>query len=164
MINASNIFNRIQSMNPSVSTVSSIGSFISSQNEQVAEMVTNNIIKLLPSDSLAYKIATSISSRFTEKQLWVIAFELEKNEDYKKELETEYSHQAFKASAKHTASVLKLSANKEASTDVLKSIKDVGKKLGDYYAFLKNSKDRSFTKEFYSKKYSQISADTFISL
>jgi hypothetical protein len=164
MINASNIFNRIQSMNPSISTVSSIGSFVSSQNEQVAEMVTNNIIKLLPTDSLAYKIATSTSSRFTEKKLWIIAFELEKNEEYKKELESEYSHQAFKQSAKHTASVLKLASNKEESSDVLKSIKNAGRKLGDYYAFLKNSKDRNFTKEFYSKKYSQNSANTFISL
>lgn len=54
----------------------------------------------------------------------------------------------------------KLSANKEASKDVLATIKGAGLLLKDYYAFIKSNK--KYAREFYSKKFTQESANLFI--
>lgn len=54
----------------------------------------------------------------------------------------------------------KLSANKDASKDVLATIKSAGLLLKDYYAFLKSNK--KYAREFYSKKFTQESANLFI--
>lgn len=78
-------FADVQSLNPSTSTVSSIGTFVSSQNQQIADAKAKEIMGYLPKDSLAYKIVSS-ASKFSDKQLWVIAYELIKNEDYQKDL------------------------------------------------------------------------------
>lgn len=56
----------------------------------------------------------------------------------------------------------KLAANKAASSDVLLSVKAAGKKLADYYAFVKA--DRKFAREFYSKKFTTLSVNAFLSL
>ena len=55
----------------------------------------------------------------------------------------------------------KLSANKEASSDVLAQIKSAGKLLKDYYAFVKSNKQ--FAREFFSKKFTQESVNVFLS-
>jgi hypothetical protein len=54
----------------------------------------------------------------------------------------------------------KLSANKEASSDVLAQIKSAGKLLKDYYAFVKSNKQ--FAREFFSKKFTQESVNAFL--
>lgn len=75
------IFNRIKMLNPTVSEISSMGSFVSQANQDVADSIRQEVYSALPAQSLAYKILNS-TDKFSEKQLWVIAFELEKNEAY----------------------------------------------------------------------------------
>lgn len=74
------IFNYISGINPTESTVSSLGSFVSDLNQQIADELLKEIITELPKNTLAYKIATSTTKKFSDKQLWVITFELSKND------------------------------------------------------------------------------------
>ena len=80
-MNAKLIFNRIKYLNPELSTISSLGDFISESDRLVQEATKKEVVANISENSLAYKIVTS-SSKFTDKQLWVIAYELLKNEDY----------------------------------------------------------------------------------
>lgn len=74
-------------LNPNVSSISSIGSFIDQNDQQTADFVMKEIMGYLPHESLAWKIITSTTGRFSEKQLWVIAYELQKNAEYCAELD-----------------------------------------------------------------------------
>ena len=76
------IFTQVSMMNPTISTISSIGSFVDPNNQQTADFVISQIMDYLPHESLAWKIITSTTDRFSEKQLWVIAYELQKNAEY----------------------------------------------------------------------------------
>lgn len=84
-IKVGNIFDDIKAINPNVSEISSIGSFTSEQDRQVAESVRVKILKYLPDNSLASKILKT-SNKLSDKQLWVVAYELQKNEDYVSDL------------------------------------------------------------------------------
>ena len=83
-----------------------------------------------------------------------------------KALEAEWKYfflnEEVKKDQKAAASANKLAANKAASADVLAQVKQAGKKLADYYSFVKSNK--SYAKEFYSKKFTQASVDAFINL
>lgn len=76
-----NIYENIQGLNPSASIISSIGEFVSIQNQQVADSVRRDIMKWLPEGSLAYRIV-STADRFSDKQLWAITYELSRNQEY----------------------------------------------------------------------------------
>jgi hypothetical protein len=155
------IFNKIQGLNPKKSIISSMGEFISPVEQQISDIMVQEIIELLPEGSLALKIAKN-ATFFTEKQLWVIAFELAKNETYTAELVLEVEDAQRRAQFKKEEAEMKKSENKEKSAPALKMIKDAKKKLSDYYDFLKSNK--SFLKEFYSKKYSETSAKAFLEI
>lgn len=161
---AKNIFNYIQGMNPNSQTVSSIGTFVTAFSQQVADSQVSEVIQVLVNsdkkDTLAFKIA-STNSKFTEKQLWVIAFELEKNQEFAQNVNNYYEKQALQSKQKAQESKDKLAANKANSQNELDRIKLAGKKLGDYYAWLKKS---SFKKEFFNKKYSNESVSQFIAI
>ena len=159
MTTAAQVFNYIQMLNPSSTTVSSMGTFVTNQARDLAYSVLNEVKQHLPEGTLAHKIANQSSDFFTEKQLWVIAYELVKT-DYAKEVSDFYARQAAKAAFAKECSRLKKAQNKEASAPALDIVKSAGKKLGDYYTFLKANK--KFAKEFYSKKYSIESATEFI--
>lgn len=151
------VFDYIQGINANSSTMSSIGTFVTAQAQQVADMNVRDIVSVLiendKKETLAFKILSSPSTFFSEKQIWVIAFELVKIDSFVVLVSDFY--------AKKEASKNKLAANKEASSDVLAQIKNAGKKLGDYFIWVKKS---SFKKEFFNKKYSQQSVSEFISL
>lgn len=51
------------------------------RGQQMADSCCGEINSFLPADSLAKKILMS-TTRFSDKQLWVIAYELLKNEEY----------------------------------------------------------------------------------
>lgn len=87
MATLKNIFTQVSMMNPQVSVISSLGFFIDPNNQQTADFVTKEIMGYLPHESLAWKIITSTTGRFSEKQLWVIAYELQKNAEYCAELD-----------------------------------------------------------------------------
>ena len=153
------IFDYISGMNPNVSTISSMGSFVSSFNSQVADGIKNEVVSSLSEGTLAHKIATTAET-FTEKQLWVIAYELIKNEEFSQKVGEFYARINRKEIAKAEASKQKLAANKANSQSVLDYIKESGRLLKDYYTFVKTSKQ--FKKEFFSKKFTMDSANAFL--
>lgn len=154
------IFKSIQGLNPKQSTVSSLGSFVSSQSEQLADFFFKEIINYIPENTLAHNIMTSNKGLFTEKQLWIIAFELEKNNDFVAKLSADINRTKEIEDAKRINSNNKLKANKEQSSDLLKQVKEAGYKLADYYSFVKSNK--KFAREFYSKKFTQESVNEFL--
>ena len=160
MATVKQIFNEIEDLNPQTSTISSLGSYVSQSAQMVSDSIYKEVLSFLPEDSLAYKILTS-SERYTEKQLWVISYELEKNADFNKMVSERISSREAKTKAKLEASKLKLQANKAGSQDVLDFVKNNGKKLADYYAFIK--KNKKYAREFYSKKFTMESANEFLS-
>ena len=89
------------------------------------------------------------------KQLWVIAYALEKSAEYCSKVDEINAE----ANAKRAASKAKVKANKEASNDVLAEVKAAGKLLKDYYAWLKAS---NYKREFFSKKYTKESVNAFL--
>ena len=154
------IFNEVSYLNPTVSTISSLGDYVSQSSQMVADAVHNSLVDLLPEGTLARRILLDYSRPLTEKQLWVIAHELLKNDSYCEKLGTEIAERQAKENAKREASKAKLTANKENAQPVLDFVKQNGRKLGDYYAFLKG--DKTFKKEFFNKKYTMESANAFI--
>ena len=155
------IYNYISGMNPTSSTVSSIGTFVTNMNQQVADNIVSEVLSALPKDSLAYKIASNNSDFFTEKQLWVISYELEKNNTFSEKVASFYDEIYMKEDLKAKRSKEKLKLNKEGSKDVLAHIKNSGRKLGDYYKWL-NTSGNKYRKEHFSKKYTNESANEFL--
>lgn len=155
------ILDYISSVNPTVNEVSSLGSYTTPMGEAIAEKTLQEITECLSEGTLAHKIATSTEiGKFSEKQLWVIAYALEKNEDYKNMVVSFYAEIERKRNAKAEASKQKLAANKAGSQSVLDYIKENGRLLKDYYAFVKTSK--MYKKEFFSKKFTMESAEAFL--
>ncbi len=91
---AKDIFNSLSSLAPQVQATSSVGTYVSNISLQVAESELNRIKPYLPEDSLAFEILTKAFGHYSEKQLWVIAYQLLKSESYVKDLES------FKATVK----------------------------------------------------------------
>jgi len=162
-ITIKDIYNQVSYINPSVSTVSSIGDFVEESSRQAAAYSRRKLIDYVSNDSLAFKILTSnLKDFFTEKQMWVIAYELQKNAEYVAKLQAELEVRERRAEAKAEASKAKLNANKEASQEVLDFVKSSKKLLKDYYAFVK--KNKKYSKEYYSKKFTLESATEFVNL
>lgn len=84
------------------------------------------------------------------------------NIDLERKWKTFFLHEEVKRDQKLAASKTKLAANKEASSDVLSQVKAAGKKLGDYYSFVKSNKQ--FAREFFSKKFTQQSVSAFLAI
>ena len=158
-MNAKVIFNRIKYLNPELSTISSLGDFISESDRLAQESTRKEVIANISENSLAYKIITS-SSKFSDKQLWVIAYELLKNEDYVAQVAKEEARAEGIAAQEKRNKKAKLDANKASSEPVKAFIKENGALLKDYYAFVKSSKQ--YKKEFYSKKFTMESANAFL--
>ena len=162
-ITIKDIYNDVSYINPSVSTISSIGDFIEESSRQVAQSVRIRIAKILPQGTLAHKIVTeNLNDFFSERQLWVIAYELQKNEEYVSNLANEIERRERVAERKAQESKAKIARNKENSQEVLDFVKSNKKLLKDYYAFVKSNK--KYSKEFYSKKFTFESANEFINI
>ena len=160
MATARQIFNEIGGLNPQTSTISSLGSYVSQSSQMVSDSIYKEVLGFLPKDSLAYKILTS-SERYSDKQLWVISYELEKNAEFNKMISERIRIREAKSNAKLAASKSKLQANKAGSQSILDYIKENGRKLADYYEFVK--KNKKYSREFYSKKFTMESANEFLS-
>lgn len=154
------IFNDIQNLNPTSNTVSSLGTFVTKQSRNIAEMAQKEVLSNVSENSLAYSILMK-SETFTEKQLWAIAYELLSNDAYTTKLGTEIAEREAKENAKIQASKDKLANNKANTQDVLDFVKSTGKLLKDYYSFLKSN--RQYKREFFSKKFTMESANEFLS-
>jgi len=82
------------------------------------------------------------------------------NKDLEKEWKTFFLKQEVKLDQKKAESKSKLTANKEASMDILKPIKEI-KKLGDFGKWLNDPKNK-YRKEYFSKKYTNESVSEFL--
>jgi hypothetical protein len=103
------IFKEIQSLNPKTSTISSIGDYVSQSAQMLSEQLRSELLSYLPKSSVAYKIVSD-SDHFSEKQLWVVSFELEKNSEYTEmlaksisELKEQIAYDKARKSAKRAA-------------------------------------------------------------
>lgn len=158
-LNVKTIFSRIQLVNPTMGVVSSLGSFVTQANRAVMESFRNDLQNYVEKGSIAYSILESGRDFLTEKQIWVIAFALQKNAQYCAELAEEIAREEAERRELEEYRKSKLKANKEASQNVLDAIKGEKLLLKNYYSWLKTS---AFKREFYSKKYTMDSAMAFI--
>lgn len=165
MNTVTNIFNYIQGLNATSQTMSSIGTYVTEQAKQVADMNRREVVDALVNDgktnTLAFTIA-STATHFSEKQLWVIANELNTIESFCNLVNEFNAKIQAKIAAKNNASKSKLEANKAASSDILAPIK-AAKKLGEFGKWL-NTSGNPFRKEHFSKKYTQQSVNAFLAL
>lgn len=122
------VYNDIRFINPSQSVVSSLGSVVTQQDKQLAESEKRRIVKFLPKDSLAYKILSERDS-FSDKQLWVIAYELVKNKDYQKHLAKRIEEINKQISYEQARKSAKKQARKQAEKNI--SNKQIELKSGD---------------------------------
>lgn len=83
------------------------------------------------------------------------------NKELEKEWKLFFLKEEVKADQKANESKAKLTANKEASADILAPIK-AAKKLGKFGKWL-NTSGNQFRKEHFSKKYTQESVNAFLS-
>ena len=155
------IFNEISGLNPTLSHSSSLGSYVSASEKMVSEYIFKKAIKSVSENSLAYKILTS-TDHFSVKQLWVITFKKKKNETYCNEIMQEYNERISKENESKNSEKSKKQENKEKSKSILDVVKSNGKKLSEYYSFLKGNKN--FRKEFYSQKFSIESVNAFLAV
>jgi hypothetical protein len=84
------------------------------------------------------------------------------NKELEKEWKMFYLTQEVKSDKKAAESKAKLSANKEASADILAPIKEA-KRLGEFGKWL-NTAGNKFRKEHFSKNYTQESVNAFLSI
>ena len=153
------IFNYISSINPTTSHISSLGDYVSDSAQQLADAMLRDIICNLPENTLAYKIATSNTNRYSDKQMWVLAFELEKNADFSNEVAEFYAELDRKSEVKKAKSKVKAEAIKEATKDIIEPVKKL-RKLGEFGKFLLS--DKNFKSQYFSKKYTQAAVDAFL--
>ena len=113
----------------------------------IADVIYKEIISKVSKSSLAYKILTS-SKFYTEKQLWAITYEIERNMNTPKQ-------------NINTDIVIKAETNKTNNKEVLAAIKQAGYTLGAYYEFVKQNTE--YRHEFYSKSFTNKSITAFIS-
>lgn len=86
----------------------------------------------------------------------------EGNKDLERQWKSFFLNEEVKADRKAEESKTKKAANKEASADILAPIK-TAKRLGEFGKWL-NTPGNQFRKEHFSKKYTQESVNTFLSL
>lgn len=154
MANVKQIFESID--NAKVNYIMSILPYSGRTVEQWNEVteVRGELRQYVADGTLAAQLLES-GAHLSVKQLWVIAYALEKSAEFCSKVDEINAE----ANAKRAASRAKVKANKEASNNVLAEVKAAGKLLKDYYAWLKVS---NFKKEFFSKKYSQASVDAYL--
>lgn len=85
-ISMKEIFADVSGVNPGTTSVSSIGTFVSDSQRMIADARFKEIIGFIPKDSLAFKILTSTKGNLSDKQKWVVSYELAKSSAYKDSL------------------------------------------------------------------------------
>ena len=65
--------------------------YANSTSQEIADEKLNAIVKALPETSLAYKIVTGNRTNLSDKQIWVIVFELQKNDTFSNTIANYYA-------------------------------------------------------------------------
>lgn len=76
-------FSYLAMLTPKENTSSSMGKYVSSLDQQMADKVFKEVADFIPDDTLAHKILFG-NKTYTDKQRWVIAYELMKSKDFVK--------------------------------------------------------------------------------
>lgn len=165
-VSVKDIFQDISLLNPTRNEMSSVGVYVTESARQVSDKTKREILDKLPESSLAYKILKQNYDSFkdydlTDKQKWVIAYELQKNNSYTQTLGDQIARRNSTEKRKSDASKAKKAANKSSSQSLLDQIISKGLRLGDYYKWL-NSKGNKYRSEYFSKKYSAASVSAFL--
>jgi hypothetical protein len=159
------IFSEISELNTTLSHSSSLGSYVSESSRMVSEYIYKKIIKSIPENSLAFQILTN-NDNYSEKQLWIITFELLKNENYCNEIMEEFyernSREFTKKIIKKDRQTLKSQKkeNQKENKKMLDIVESNGKKATEYYAFL--LKNKNFCEELKLQKFSIESVNAFL--
>jgi putative component of membrane protein insertase Oxa1/YidC/SpoIIIJ protein YidD len=121
---------------------------------EIKDHLTTQVINFLPTGTLAYKIATTTNYEFiTEKQIWVIAYELVKC--------APFTYIVFDMVTRDRVEAENKAAAKKANADqVLAEIK-ASRKIAAFTRWIKTSQ---FKKEFWSGKYTEQSVAAFLAL
>lgn len=82
MITVKDIFNYVRIINPAQHSSSSFGSYSTAMDNQIADGAIKEISDYLPEGTLARQILMETRGRYTDKQLWVISYELLKSESF----------------------------------------------------------------------------------
>lgn len=87
-LNVKKVFVYLNGLNPTQTIISSLGRHITDANWELAYSLRDRIANYLPENTLAAKIMSErkMDGFFTDKQIWGIAYELMKNEDFLNEL------------------------------------------------------------------------------
>lgn len=130
---------------------------------QEAKLAYNNFLKI---HTLAdYDVAT-IGAITAEQRMdfhnKTVNQILAGNKELEKEWKLFFLNEQVKLDRKIAEKKAKLTANKEASSDILAPIKEA-KRIGEFGNWL-NTKGNPFRKEHFSKKYSQASVNAFLSI
>ena len=159
-ITVKDIYNEVELLNAN-RLVTDIEVIVEESSIKIAEELRSRYLRILPNESLSHKILSDVTKDFfSDKQLWVISYELQKNEAYVSNLANEIERREKVAERKAQESKAKLARNKENSQEVLDFVKSNKKLLKDYYAFVKSNK--KYSKEFYSKRFTFESAREFL--
>lgn len=123
-------------MNPKSTTISSIGDVITEDAKQLAQFVINETIEYLPADSLAMKIIKEGRWPFSEKQLWVVAYELCKNPEYVAKIEEEAKYAELREESRKARSNAKhrekrAYSKKVAETKAMNDANNSSMNIGD---------------------------------
>lgn len=106
MATIKDIYEEVMAINPRATVISSMGSVVDSNARQMADARRMEIMGYLPKDSAAYDIVTRCS-RISEKQGWVVAYELNRNAEYvadlQKFLDEVEEHETFRKAARKAA-------------------------------------------------------------
>ena len=128
---------------------------------KIEQAISNRVdlIEFVDKNSTAINILKSTTPMLSDSQLNDVAKALIGSDYHKQLIARDNRAQAIR-DQEEAKRKNKLAANKSATQPVLDFVKSQGLKLGDYYKFLKANK--KYSKEFYSKKYTQESAESFI--
>ena len=128
-----------------------------------AKLNYNSFLKLRTVESYDPKyIGYAAAEQRCEYNNNIVSQILTGNKELEKEWKLFFLNEQVKSDRKATESKSKLEANKAASSDVLSPIKEA-KKIVEFGKWL-NTKENPFRNEHFSKKYSQKSVNTFLSL
>ena len=121
-INPSTIFNEISLLNPKSTVISSIGEIVTKESKQLAEFVRKEIVEYIPNNTTAMSIIKR-GYPFSDKQLWVIAYELFKNPEYITKIKKDIEDRRNREEQKRAKNKAKRAEKQKSKKDLVELVK-----------------------------------------
>lgn len=136
----SDVMRQVQMLNPKVSTISSMGSFVTNEARQLSEYVAKEMLPYVSKGSLAERIINqNMGEHFSEKQMGVIARELHSNPKYVsnlgKELQKIEAHEAYKRAKRAAKRREKADKKKQLAESIKKTEKAIAQRTVEHATF-----------------------------